>query len=127
MNPETIAENVKRYLAKYEAMVKEGERKAAERREIVGDHEFDSSKYIVLKDLQPARIEWRKAQAESVTIINALVELVREMDDAVSAHNALLACYRTGKRPTEKLFREMERAKNALSKAAPIAALAKGE
>lgn len=74
MTNEQLEEAVVRYLAAYEDMVKEDERKSAERRAFFSDFEFVTSTYKKLPDLSPALIAWRRAQADSVLIIRQLWE-----------------------------------------------------
>lgn len=43
-------------------------------------------------------------------------QLLEEMAEAVAAKDQLLVCYRTGKRPSEALFKKLDKAEKTLKK-----------
>lgn len=71
-----------------------------------------------IQEMRKAEEEWRWLNLEVAdTIREALDEIERlqskttRMKDAADAFRALYICYRTGGRPTKKLFTKLEKAK----------------
>lgn len=125
MDKKELAESVKRYLRKYNAMVLEGEYLAGQKRRILRGNIFDSKNYIKIRDCTPALAAWRNAQCDSVDIINALVDLVGEMVDTLKQGRE---CSKNGfphigQFSTQTIFEE--NADKIITKVAPIAEMAK--
>jgi hypothetical protein len=80
MTTEQLAEAVKRYLETYEAMVAETGRLAAE---VEGAERGAERKAICGKDFRAAHRAWKGAQANSVSIIRQLTDIVRVQHEAL--------------------------------------------
>jgi len=97
IDTQKTAEALAAYFAAYNAMVAEGERLAKARRELLGDWQPDTSKFVTLGDYKPAHTNWRAKQSDSPTIIRALLDVIQVMGNA-------LAFYVEGDNPAREAF-----------------------